>query len=57
MAAGAQSPDPRALDLRAAIRQTVTSAENTATRRLSEPERAELRRQLSLYSRPQAKGS
>jgi hypothetical protein len=53
----AQPPEARAQELRAALRQNAAGAQVTTTRQLSEPERAELRRQLSLYSRPQAKGS
>ena len=52
-----RAPDPRALDLRSAIRQQATASQVAAPRQLSEPQRGELRRQLSLYSRPPAKGS
>jgi uncharacterized membrane protein len=48
---------PPAVDLRTAIRQATSTSQPVAPRQLSDQERAELRRQLSLYSRMPVKGS
>lgn len=53
----AQSPDPRASDLRAVLRQQTAASQMAQPRQLSEQQRAELRRQLSQYSRMSVKGS
>ena len=53
----AQSADPRQSDLRSAIRETATGSRTVAPRQLSDPERAEMRRQLSQAGLTRPKGS